>query len=91
MRQGISKYNNRRGVTKTSLHLFRHTFAKKWILNNGNMFSLQKMLGHSTLEMVREYVEIFGEDLRHDYDNFNSLDQFVKTGHCEVVVLLQRI
>jgi integrase/recombinase XerD len=29
----IRKYNQKRGVRKTSIHLFRHTFAKNWILN----------------------------------------------------------
>ena len=29
----ITKYNKARGVSKTSIHLFRHTFAKNWILN----------------------------------------------------------
>jgi len=29
----ISFYNRSRGIRKTSIHLFRHTFAKNWILN----------------------------------------------------------
>lgn len=33
MKTAISKYNRTRGVTKTSIHLFRHTFAKNWILS----------------------------------------------------------
>jgi len=33
MKTAISNYNRARGVTKTSIHLFRHTFAKNWILN----------------------------------------------------------
>jgi len=43
----IARYNRKRGVEKTSLHMFRHTFAKKWILNGGDIFRLQKILGHS--------------------------------------------
>ena len=30
----LAKYNRKRGVFKTSAHLYRHTFAKRWILNN---------------------------------------------------------
>jgi len=33
VRKSIAIYNRSRGVTKTSIHLFRHTFAKNWILN----------------------------------------------------------
>lgn len=71
----ISKYNHSRGVTKTSIHLFRHTFAKNWILNGGDIFRLQKILGHSTLDMVKNYVSIYGGDLKRDYDKFSLLDR----------------
>ncbi len=76
LRQSIERYNNRRGVMKQGVHSFRHTFAKLWIQNGGNIFSLQKMLGHASLEMVKEYVDIFGEDLRRDYDKYNPLNNF---------------
>lgn len=73
----IRKYNQRRGVQKSSIHLFRHTFSKKWILANGDVFRLQKMLGHSSLEIVKEYVNMFSDDLQKDFDKFNALDQMV--------------
>lgn len=73
-KHAIAKYNNRRGVRKTSCHVFRHTFAKTWILNGGDIFRLQKLLGHSSMEMVREYVEMFGEDLHKNYNDFNPLE-----------------
>lgn len=72
----IRKYNMKRGVMKTSLHLFRNTFAKKWILAGGDIFRLQKMLGHSSLDMVKEYVNMFSDDLQQDFDKFNPLEQF---------------
>ncbi|MDR3313016.1 MAG: tyrosine-type recombinase/integrase [Oscillospiraceae bacterium] len=71
----IIRYNHGRGVTKTSIHLFRHTFAKNWIMGGGDIFRLQKILGHSTLDMVKNYVAIFGGDLKRDYDRFSALDQ----------------
>lgn len=71
----ISKYNHSRGVSKTSIHLFRHTFAKNWILNGGDIFRLQKILGHSTLDMVKNYVAIYGGDLKRDFDKFSLLDR----------------
>jgi len=52
LQKDIARYNNKRGVEKTSLHMFRHTFAKQWILNGGDIFRLQKILGHSSLEPV---------------------------------------
>ena len=54
----IRRYNISRGVTKTSVHLFRHTFAKNYILAGGGMMQLQAILGHSTLDMTRKYINL---------------------------------
>lgn len=70
----LASYNRKRGVKKTSAHLYRHTFAKRWILNGGDIFRLQKILGHSDLSVVKEYVEMFGNDLSRDFGKFNPLD-----------------
>ena len=71
----IKKYNRKRGVTKTSAHLFRHTFAKNWIIAGGDIFRLQKILGHSDLTVTKEYVSMFGTDLQIDFEKFNPLDK----------------
>ena len=42
--QAIRKYNAERGVSKTSIHLFRHTFAKNFILAGGGLIQLQMLL-----------------------------------------------
>lgn len=80
MTTSVRRYNLSRGVPKTSSHLFRHTFAKKWILNGGDIFRLQKILGHKSLEMVKEYVNMFGTDLKEDFEDFNPLNEFSKSG-----------
>jgi integrase/recombinase XerD len=81
----IKAYNRSRGVEKTSIHLFRHTFAKSWVLNGGDIFRLQRLLGHSSLEMVKEYVSMFGVDMRENFDSFNALDKHTQgTGTARV-------
>lgn len=70
----IRKYNISRGVTKTSCHLYRHTFAKMYIMNGGGMLQLQKLLGHSTLDMTKKYVNLYGTDLQVNYEQYNPLD-----------------
>lgn len=72
--QCVADYNIKRGVNKTSCHLFRHTFAKMWILNGGDAFRLQKMLGHSSLEVTKRYIQMFSEDLQIDFNSFNPLE-----------------
>jgi len=75
----ISKYNKRRGVEKTSIHLFRHTFAKSWILSGGDLFSLQKMLGHSSLDMVKNYANLYSRDIKDKAEEFSFLSNTRRT------------
>ena len=76
LRQSIARYNTRRGVQKTSIHLFCHTFARKYLIDcGGDAFTLQKLLGHSTLAMTKHYCAIFDADLTKNYDNFSPLAQ----------------
>ncbi|WP_445440990.1 tyrosine-type recombinase/integrase [Clostridium beijerinckii] len=74
----MQDYNRKREVNQSGLHRFRHTFAKKWILNGGSALKLKEILGHSNLEMVTNYVNMFTEDLQKDFDEFNPLEQFNK-------------
>jgi integrase/recombinase XerD len=40
----------------------------------GNAFTLQKLLGHSTLDMTLQYCAIFNADLQKNFDSFNPLE-----------------
>ena len=76
LRQGIARYNQSRGITKTGTHLFRHTFARKYLMDcGGNAFTLQKLLGHSTLKTTKIYCNIFDADIARNYDDFSPLAQ----------------
>lgn len=77
----IADYNKSRGVTKTSIHLFRHTFAKDYIINGGNPVKLQKLLNHKTIDMTMRYVNLYGEDISSDLDMFNPLDNFKRNNY----------
>ena len=70
----LRSYNLKRGVSTTGVHRFRHTFAKKFLLNGGDVFRLQKLLGHSDMSVVKNYVNMFTDDLKQDFDKFNPLE-----------------
>lgn len=79
LRQCIARYNQSRGVTKTGTHLFRHTFARKYLMDcGGNAFTLQRLLGHSTLKMTKHYCAIYDADIAKNYDDFSPLAQLQK-------------
>lgn len=39
-------------------HVLRHTFASWFIINGGNLLHLQKILGHSTIEVTMRYAHL---------------------------------
>lgn len=74
LRSAVANYNRSRGVEKTSTHLFRHTFARKYLVDcGGDAFALQRLLGHSSLKMTKHYCAIYDSDLAENYDNFSPL------------------
>ena len=80
LRLAIAHYNRSRGVGKTSIHLFRHTFARKYLVDcGGDAFMLQKLLGHSTLAMTKHYCAIYDADISKNYDRFSPLAQLQQT------------
>ena len=53
----INRWGKRAGVPRLHAHLCRHTFATNYLIHNcGDVFRLQQILGHTSLEMVRRYV-----------------------------------
>ncbi len=63
---------------RVSPHTFRHTFAKMYILRGGDPFSLQSLLGHSTLDMVRHYVNLWGSDLQKMHRQFSPVAHLLR-------------
>ncbi|WP_043929823.1 tyrosine-type recombinase/integrase [Bacillus sp. EB01] len=76
VRSRIKTYGEQAGITnvRVSPHTFRHTFAKFYILNGGDAFTLQRILGHSTMNMVRKYIQMNGEDIRQQHNQFSPLN-----------------
>jgi site-specific recombinase XerD len=59
---------------RCSPHTFRHTFAKNYLLNGGDIFSLQKILGHSSMASVRMYLNLFAVDIKRQHQRFSPVD-----------------
>ena len=72
----LAEYNKRRGVDTTGIHRYRHTFAKQWILNGGNVVSLSRLLGHSSLQITQNYINLLVSDVAKEVDTINLLDKF---------------
>ena len=76
LRSAITRYNADRGVETSSIHAFRHTFARLYLVDcGGDALKLQKLLGHSTLNMTKHYVQIYDADLIADFQQHSPLER----------------
>jgi hypothetical protein len=51
--------------------------AKRFLLAGGNVFTLQKLLGHTTFAMVRRYIELADVDVKAQHQRFSPVDSLL--------------
>ena len=76
LRYIIEKNTRKIGIEgiRRSPHTLRHTFAISYLRNGGDVFSLQRILGHSSLEIVRIYVNMGQADIKDCHRRFSPAD-----------------
>jgi integrase/recombinase XerD len=60
---------------RVSFHTLRHTFAVNYVRQGGNIFYLQRAMGHTDLSMTRRYVNLQTEDLQKAHMKLSTLSR----------------
>lgn len=74
LKQLFRRLRQKTGIERLHPHILRHTFATKYLMNGGDIFSLQQILGHTSLEMVRRYSHLASSYVVLNYKKYSPLD-----------------
>jgi len=79
IQQMMRRLARRAGITgvRCSPHTLRHTFSKRYLTNGGDIFSLQRILGHSSLASVRIYLNLSACDIKKQHQRFSPVDNLI--------------
>ena len=70
----FTNYGNRIGKKEIHPHMLRNNFAKRFLMNGGDIYTLSKILGHSSIKVTEEcYLDLENEDLRKQYQRYSPL------------------
>ncbi len=72
----LKNYGRKAGIegVRCSPHTLRHTAAVSYLRQGGDPFTLQRLLGHSTLDMTRHYCELADLDLQRVHQTASPVD-----------------
>jgi integrase/recombinase XerD len=54
-------------------HMLRHTFGRLYVMNGGDIFSLQRIMGHADVATTRRYVEMDLRDVQLQHGRFSPV------------------
>ncbi len=71
----VNAYGKKAGLKRCYAHKLRHTSSVMYLRNGGDVFSLQKKLGHRSLVMTRHYSNLADSDVRSQHLRYGVADR----------------
>jgi site-specific recombinase XerD len=71
----VKRLGETAGVPRLHPHLFRHTFAVKYLMNGGDVMSLKRILGHVTLDVTQVYMHLAESHVQGQHAKFSPVEK----------------
>lgn len=75
IRLTFSRLSVKCNIPRLHAHLCRHTFGTNYLRNGGDIFSLQKILGHEDLATVKLYMHLVEADVVQKHKLYSPIDR----------------
>lgn len=71
-------YAKKVGIKNAHPHMLRNNFAKRFLMNGGDIYTLSRLLGHSSVTVTEKaYLDLNEEDLRVNYAPYSPLTRMM--------------
>ena len=75
LREILRRRSRDAGISEQTLHQFRRAFAIGYLRNGGDIFTLQQLMGHTTLEVLRRYLKLTDQDAQIAHAKYSPVDR----------------
>lgn len=75
LQQTIKRLGRRVKVERLRPHLFRHSFAVRYLMAGGDLMTLKLILGHTTLAVTQMYLHLAQSHIQVQYSKFSPVDR----------------
>lgn len=78
-RRRVAMYKEKANIKKrVSPHGLRHQFCHDYIMNGGDIFTLQRIAGHQDITTTRKYIQFTSEDIKKQHALYSPIARLRK-------------